>query len=158
MRHKRKYINNQTRDIVYSRYDGHCAYCGRELSKKEMVVDHYIPLSRWKKGGAVADPEDISNYMPSCASCNYWKKSKSIEGFRKEISQQYGRLYKNSAVFRNLLSFRVVEKFGSKIKFYFENHMESAEWENRTGYKLPINPCWYKPYVPYLRKEEDNDE
>jgi len=156
MRHKRKYINSSVRDVVYSRYDGHCAYCGCKLDKKDMVVDHYIPVARWKRFGSVVDPDDVSNYMPSCAPCNYWKKAKSIEGFRREIKQQYKRLCNNSAVFRNLLNYKLVLHTSDNVRFYFEKHQETAEWQNKTGYMVDVTP-FYKFSTPYLNQGENND-
>ena len=33
------------RQRVYDKYDGHCAYCGREIKMSEMQVDHIIPIA-----------------------------------------------------------------------------------------------------------------
>lgn len=35
-------ISKKTREEVYRKYDGHCAYCGREIAYKDMQVDHFI--------------------------------------------------------------------------------------------------------------------
>ena len=36
-------INKKTRELVYKKYDGHCAYCGKEIEIKDMQVDHMYP-------------------------------------------------------------------------------------------------------------------
>lgn len=30
-------FSKKTREAVYAKYDGHCAYCGREISYKDRV-------------------------------------------------------------------------------------------------------------------------
>lgn len=40
-------ISKSKREAVYRKYDGHCAYCGREIAYKDMQVDHFLPLRAW---------------------------------------------------------------------------------------------------------------
>ena len=52
---------------IYNKYNGHCAYCGREIAYKDMQVDHIRPKHQggywdeniWK------DVNDENNLMPS---------------------------------------------------------------------------------------------
>ena len=37
-------ISKKTREIVWKKYGGRCAYCGREIAYKDMQVDHFLPL------------------------------------------------------------------------------------------------------------------
>ena len=37
----RKTIPKKIRQIVYDKYNGHCAYCGCELEYKDMQIDHW---------------------------------------------------------------------------------------------------------------------
>lgn len=60
---------------IYTKYDGHCAYCGRKIKQKAMTVDHLMPQS---KGGG----NGIENLMPSCRECNHAKGADIIETFR----------------------------------------------------------------------------
>ena len=39
-------ISKKTREIVYNKYNGHCAYCGCEIEMKDMQVDHIVPKCR----------------------------------------------------------------------------------------------------------------
>ena len=41
-----KTISKKTRVAVYEKYDGHCAYCGKEIEYKNMQLDHMIPRQR----------------------------------------------------------------------------------------------------------------
>ena len=40
-------INKKTREAVYRKYGGRCAYCGRAIAYKDMQVDHFRPLRVW---------------------------------------------------------------------------------------------------------------
>lgn len=82
---KRKAIPKKVRQSVYLMYNGHCAYCGTEIAYKDMQVDHATPL---RIGGA----DDISNYMPACRSCNHYKATLDVEGFRRYLSEIHKRL------------------------------------------------------------------
>ena len=121
-----KMITKKTREIVYNKYNGHCAYCGCEIEMKDMQVDHIVPKYRnnemWHKGKIGTD--DISNLNPSCRMCNYYKGMSRIDAFRVRL--------KNSLMF-NLQKeprFRLAQKYGMvKIeewdeKFYYEKKEE----------------------------------
>lgn len=34
------------RELVYNKYGGHCAYCGKKIDIKDMQIDHFIPILR----------------------------------------------------------------------------------------------------------------
>ena len=80
-------ITKKTREIVYNKYNGHCAYCGCEIEMKDMQVDHIVPKYRnnemWHKGKIGTD--DISNLNPSCRMCNYYKGMSRINAFRVRL-------------------------------------------------------------------------
>lgn len=38
-------FGKKTREAVYAKYDGHCAYCGRSIDIRDMQVDHFRPLN-----------------------------------------------------------------------------------------------------------------
>ena len=68
-------MTKKTRGIVYNKYNGRCAYCGHEITIKEMQVDHIIPK---RLGGADA----LGNYNPSCRICNHYKRATGLETCR----------------------------------------------------------------------------
>ena len=78
-------ISKKIREEVYRKYDGHCAYCGREIAYKDMQVDHFLPLRAWRIEDAGKD--DISNLMPSCRMCNHYKRANTLETFRRYIAE-----------------------------------------------------------------------
>lgn len=38
------------RELVYQKFDCHCAYCGKKLELKDMQVDHFVPILRGWSG------------------------------------------------------------------------------------------------------------
>lgn len=134
-----KQISKQIRQQVYDKYGGHCAYCGRKLTLKEMQVDHVYSVYHAElneKGKAVdvedskGDPEslkekaahvnDIDNLMPACRQCNFYKGAMDIETFRNQLETTLlGNTIKT-------FQFRLAERYGlvqatpHHIRFYFE--------------------------------------
>lgn len=112
---KRKAISKKTRTTVYLMYNGHCAYCGRQIDLKDMQIDHAKPL---RIGGV----DDISNYMPACRSCNHYKSTLDIEGFRKYLSDIHKRLMRDSIPYQVGERFGIVKHVSDDVKFYFEKY------------------------------------
>lgn len=110
---ERKKISKSTRTSVYLMYNGHCAYCGTEIAYKDMQVDHATPL---RIGGA----DDISNYMPACRSCNHYKSTLDIDGFRDYLSRLHERLMRDSVAYQVAERFGIVKHVSDDVKFYFE--------------------------------------
>lgn len=110
---KHKTIPKKQRLAVYEKCNHRCAYCGRKLDYKDMQVDHAVPL---KKGGV----DEISNYMPSCRSCNHYKATLDVEGFRKYLSDIHKRLMRDSVAYQVAERFGIVKHNSDDVKFYFE--------------------------------------
>lgn len=115
------------RQSVYQKYDGHCAYCGKEITLKQMQVDHIIPLYRKypnheiEQYGKKRGTHNLDNLNPSCARCNRWKSDFTLEQFRNEISLQVERLRRDSSAFRMAEDFGLIKSmWGSKVVFHFE--------------------------------------
>lgn len=112
----------QLRELVYAKYDGHCAYCGRKIDMKDMQIDHLVPIFRGRHDeyiNTIRGKDDVSNYMPACRSCNFRKDTYNIETFRKEIGLQAERLM---ATFQGRMSsvYGLIQYTPHKIEFYFE--------------------------------------
>jgi len=118
---KRKTIPKKVREAVYQKYDGHCAYCGKELEPKGWQLDHLIPYQRerWKKY-TEEEIECFENYMPACRRCNHYKRAHSLEVFRKYIEEIPAKLYRDNYIYKVGLDYGLVEAHEHKIKFYFE--------------------------------------
>jgi len=118
------------RVAVHNKYDGHCAYCGKQITIKEMQVDHAIPKFHYNPthdclvvdGRKFIDYglHDFQNLMPACRVCNNWKRTWTIEEFKHEIEMQIERLRKYSAPFRLVERFGIVKTENFSIVFYFE--------------------------------------
>lgn len=109
----RKTIPKKVREKVYQMYNGHCAYCGTEIAYKDMQIDHATPL---RIGGA----DDITNFMPACRSCNHYKATFDIEGFRNYLSNIHKRLVRDSVPYQVAERFDIVKHVSDDVKFYFE--------------------------------------
>lgn len=57
-------ISKKIREIVYKKYNGHCAYCGCKIEYKDMQIDHIVPKYRnnekWHQGEIGTDDMEIS--------------------------------------------------------------------------------------------------
>lgn len=75
-----KYISKKTRLAVYEKYEGKCAYCGKDLlGIKNMQVDHIWPVRRYER---FKDVHAFENLNPSCRRCNHYKSVLNLEEFR----------------------------------------------------------------------------
>ena len=110
-------ISKKTREAVYAKYDGHCAYCGRKIAYKDMQVDHFLPPRAW--GIEDAGTDDISNLMPSCRMCNHYKRANSLGTFRRYISEIPKKL-RNDYIYKVGVVYGNVIENEKPIKFYFE--------------------------------------
>ena len=101
------------RQVVYAKYKGRCAYCGKEISIKDMQVDHMIPQ---RSGGT----DDIANLMPSCRLCNHYKRANSIERFREAISTIPVKLDEREYIYKVGIAYGFFDNKQKEVKFWFE--------------------------------------
>ena len=114
---------NARRQKVYDKLSGHCAYCGCILPIKGWHIDHIAPMYRnYKNKPPTAGYDELDNMFPSCARCNRWKKTFTIEQFREEIMSQPERLRRDSAPFRLAEDYGIVlcRDEMDRVSFYFE--------------------------------------
>lgn len=109
----RRKLSKEERMNVYQKCGGRCAYCGCEIEYKDMQVDHVKPL---KIGGA----DEISNMLPACRSCNHYKATLDVEGFRKYLSEIHKRLLRDSVAYQVAERFGIVNHVGNEVTFFFE--------------------------------------
>lgn len=110
----RKRIPSEIRRAVYEKYGGRCAYCGKQIEYSEMQVDHLKPV---RLGGV----DTYENYMPTCRSCNHYKRANSLESWREMLEKIPEKLEKEY-IYRVGLRFGLVEPKLKKIVFYFEQY------------------------------------
>lgn len=117
---KRIQFNKDERIKVHQKYNGHCAYCGIKIEVKDMQIDHLQPLYL---GGT----NDLSNLMPSCRSCNNYKRTYTLEKFRKQLSLLNSRLERDSVIYRISKRYGLLKEINKSIRFYFEEVKENVE-------------------------------
>ena len=123
----------QERELIYNKYNGHCAYCGYEL-QKGWHVDELKPVQRnfkWNKDktkyvhdGTYEHPErlNINNQMPSCPSCNINKHSMPIERFREFIAGFIKSLNRDSTQYKIAKRYGLIKETGNPVVFFFERN------------------------------------
>ena len=115
-------FSKKTREEVYKKFDGHCAYCGKKIEIKDMQIDHMHPKAYGESYARIVgkvELESIENYMPSCRSCNHYKRALSFEGFRKQMLTLHERIEKIYIV-KVAIDFRILKLNKFDGKFYFE--------------------------------------
>jgi hypothetical protein len=120
-----KSIPKKTRQAVYEKYGGHCAYCGKKIEYKEFQLDHLIPRQREHfKKYSEEEIECFENYMPSCRRCNHYKRAHSLKAFREMIEEIPAKLFRDNYIYKVGLDYGLVEAHEHKVKFYFEQVAE----------------------------------
>ena len=92
----RKIIKQSTRSRVVDKCDRRCSYCGKELEIKTFQVDHYYPINSEAYYKAIGiNVHDYRNLMPSCRSCNHYKRADKPEDFKIKMMSIHERIIKN---------------------------------------------------------------
>ena len=117
-----KISNKRVRKIVLDKYGGKCAYCGCEL-KERFTIDHIEPKLRgmWYSKRVPGD-DVLSNYNPSCHSCNSSKGSLTLEQFREMVADKIRQLNSDYSTYRTAKRFGLVEEINKKVEFYCERY------------------------------------
>lgn len=116
------------REEVYNKCSGHCAYCGVEITIKQMQIDHKEPLFRnhtdkqleWYKRDRGTN--EMDNLLPSCARCNRWKSTFTVETFRDIVQTSLERLERDTPNFRLAKDYGLLTISEKKVIFYFEKN------------------------------------
>ena len=124
---KRKSVCKTKRELVYSKYDGHCAYCGCSIPKEGMTVDHLHSYSGTNNGHDVTDDvKSIENMMPCCFQCNSFKADLSLEDFRTKLKTLWTGC--NHYSFKIMKKYHLIRPVQWDGQFYFEK-MEEMKHE-----------------------------
>jgi 5-methylcytosine-specific restriction endonuclease McrA len=112
-------MNKELREKIYKKYNGRCAYCGKQIEYKDMQVDHLMPQ---RNGGT----DKLSNLMPSCRLCNHYKRAHALETFRDMIAKIPDKLQDNY-IYKVALRYSNIQVCNdNKIVFYFEKCYENG--------------------------------
>lgn len=103
MNNKKNYITRLQRLNLYNSYEGHCAFCGREINYRDMVAC------------------SITGYhLPCCKTCSNSSYKLDLEGFRSKISNSIKQFY-NSHIGNLLYCYSGLDsQLNENIIFYFE--------------------------------------
>ena len=122
------YNRANKRKIIFDKYNGHCAYCGCDISYDNFSVDHIKPIFRGytntviESYGIIRGDESIDNYNPCCKSCNSSKSTYTLEKWRNEISLKLDRCKIDCSSYALLLRFGMIEEKNRPVVFYFEKY------------------------------------
>ena len=109
------------RDRILAKSGGKCWYCGCDLSGTRWQADHFHPLVRYGDGDcAYPEMDTEKNLVPSCAPCNNYKSSHSIEGLRYAVSNLRESTLKQSTGLRMLYRMGLVLFNEEPVQFWFE--------------------------------------
>lgn len=70
----RTYLSIDTKEKLILRDGAECCYCALVLKKKDLVIEHVIPLSK-------SGTSDLSNMVLACAHCNSLKADFTLDVF-----------------------------------------------------------------------------
>jgi 5-methylcytosine-specific restriction endonuclease McrA len=121
-----KKLKKIDRQEIYDKCSGHCAYCGVEITIKQMQVDHIKPLYRndnvttLEVWGVERGTDDVDNLNPSCARCNKWKSTYSLETFREIVQTSINRLERDTPNFRLARDYGLLKVTPDPVIFFFE--------------------------------------
>ena len=116
-------ISKKTREIVYNKYNGHCAYCGCEIEMKDMQVDHIKSVYANADIKQIISEEELyaeDNLLPTCRQCNFYKSSMNIELFRERLTGTLMRNLQKTFQYRLALKYGLIEEHIKPVKFYYE--------------------------------------
>lgn len=107
------------RELIWIKYNKRCAYCGCEITIKQMQVDHIQP--KICKG-----TDDEENLNPSCRECNNYKSHAGLELFRTYTKQMLNDklhyLFKSKTKMQVAINFGAVKLSKWDGLFYFEKY------------------------------------
>lgn len=88
-------ISKKTRQQVYDKFSGLCAYTGKPLAD-DWQVDHVCPKChyKWHQPSIMGTCDDIDNLIPALRIINHYKRSFDLEAFRKAMLTFHERLKK----------------------------------------------------------------
>lgn len=134
-------MTKKTRQIVFDKYVGKCAYCGCELTLKTMQVDHIQSKRHHEYFDIKEDVDRIDNLTPACRQCNFYKSDGTLEQFRTNLMTIEERLNK-VFIFRLALKFGIVELKKFSGKFYYEEDSDKKMSKEKAIEVIKIFNSW----------------
>lgn len=120
---KHKPIPKKTRIELHKKFNQKCAYCGCDLKYKDMQVDHVKSVyanTDIKQLMSEQEMYDISNLLPACRQCNFYKSTMTLEDFRNTLTTTMTSNLQKNFNYRLALKYGLIKEHIEPIKFYFE--------------------------------------
>ena len=120
---KHKAIPKRIRQQLYEKYNHRCAYCGCNLEYKDMQVDHVKSVYVHNDIGhdmTESEMYDISNLLPACRQCNFYKDTFSLGTFRKRLQTVMMDNLRKGFTYRLAAKYGLIKEQKREITFYFE--------------------------------------
>lgn len=133
------------RQKVYNKFNGRCAYSGKELDEK-WQIDHVVPRNSHHyvliemETRQPFDVEHIDNLIPCLRRLNHYKRNHDLEGWRRyllTLHERLKRLPKNPKVSRSIkhkeylldvaAAFGITPETPFNGVFYFESVKASTQ-------------------------------
>jgi hypothetical protein len=121
-------LNKKTRLEVWAKYDFKCAYCGRDIEYKGMQINLLNPA--FHVDFNVNNKRDflkirsMENLMPSCISCNFFKRKDGLEKFRERMTNVHKRI-ESDTLNKIAITFNLIKVKPFSGKFYFERYRQT---------------------------------
>jgi len=113
------------RKSVYDKFNGRCAYCGKEITIKEMQIDHIVPKRLFLTS---KEADTYENLFPSCSRCNHYKRGGTPEYLREMLLNMREKIL-GTYLGKVAVDYNMIKWVGWDGKFYFER-IESYEEDN----------------------------
>lgn len=120
---KRKTMLQKNREMVYAKYDGHCAYCGCKLELEETEVSYikaYRMYSHDCRDQVLFRLNDFDNLMPSCKMCNFYKGDRDVEYLRNYLQGKTVERMQRPSEYKLALKYGLIEEHIHPIRFFYE--------------------------------------
>lgn len=118
-----------TKEMLFAKFDGHCAFCGYELKTKWHIL-HLEPNKTIVKndGTLILGNDEYENKLPACISCNSTKVHRfgkeipfDIEKFRNTLYSDFMFLRSDhQTYYHKCIKYGLIEETNKPIVFYFE--------------------------------------
>lgn len=121
---KHKAIPKKIRITLYEKYNHKCAYCGCDLEIKDMQVDHIKSVyanADISQNMSESELYDISNLLPSCRQCNFYKSTMDIEKFRERLADTLMKNLQKNFNYKLALKYGLIKENIKPIEFYYEH-------------------------------------
>ena len=110
------------RGEIWNKYDKHCGYCGKDIiAIKDMQIDHIKPQWQFINGYIDGDMNHINNLMPTCRTCNHYKRGHDLEGYRRLMTTLHERVCSHY-IGQVALKYGIVQIKPFDGIFYFETY------------------------------------